>query len=136
MKLASPTTRSLLWPRRKPQATLLLWLLFTSGLALAASSLEVPLCIFKAMTGLPCPACGMGHACRAAMQGDAAASFQHHPLGVPAMLFLGITYAFLSADVLRGRSRTYEFLSRLWPRWVVVSTVGVILATWVWRLVL
>lgn len=43
----------------------------------------VPLCLFKALTGVPCPGCGMIHSLVDAFRGDWSSSFAHHPLGLP-----------------------------------------------------
>lgn len=43
----------------------------------------LPLCLFKTLTGAPCPGCGMAHALIDAFRGEWASSFQHHPLGLP-----------------------------------------------------
>lgn len=43
-------------------------------------------CLFRALTGLPCPGCGMTHAWRALLHGDWLASWRFHPLGIPAFL--------------------------------------------------
>lgn len=52
--------------------------------ALGLSALErLPLCLFKLATGIPCPGCGMTHALLAAFQGDWAASWASHALGLP-----------------------------------------------------
>ncbi len=52
-------------------------------LALPGLSRALPLCLFKAVTGLPCPGCGMGHALILALNGRFAESFAAHPLGMP-----------------------------------------------------
>lgn len=45
----------------------------------------LPLCLFKAVTGLPCPGCGMAHALILGMNGRWAESFAAHPLGLPVL---------------------------------------------------
>ncbi|GIV58628.1 MAG: hypothetical protein KatS3mg042_1541 [Rhodothermaceae bacterium] len=68
-------------------------LVWTAGLAaLACMDPEAEhlfsLCLFKNL-GLPfCPGCGLGHAVAYLVRGDLAASWQAHPLGVPAVLML------------------------------------------------
>lgn len=41
----------------------------------------VPLCLFRALWGVPCPGCGMGRALMEFFSGDWIASFAQHPLG-------------------------------------------------------
>lgn len=43
------------------------------------------LCPLRALTGLKCPTCGLGHALADAWAGDIATALSHHPLG-PALL--------------------------------------------------
>jgi hypothetical protein len=44
------------------------------------------LCPVRAVTGFPCPACGLTRSWRAALHGDPAASLRFHPLGMVALL--------------------------------------------------
>ena len=39
----------------------------------------VPVCLFRAMSGLPCPGCGLTRALSSLIQGDPAAAFSYHP---------------------------------------------------------
>ncbi|OIO07646.1 MAG: hypothetical protein AUJ52_09850 [Elusimicrobia bacterium CG1_02_63_36] len=49
---------------------------------ISIESLEsLRLCVFRAMWGVPCPGCGMGHALLEFFSGDWIASFAFHPLG-------------------------------------------------------
>jgi hypothetical protein len=55
-------------------------------------------CPLKAMTGLPCPGCGMTRATVALLHGDLATSFHFHPLAGPmvaAMLVVGLIDAWI-----------------------------------------
>lgn len=54
-------------------------------LTLDGMARALPLCLFKAVTGLPCPGCGMTHALILAMNGRFAESFAAHPLGLPVL---------------------------------------------------
>jgi len=63
-------------------------LLITAWLAVVAAcffpidTLEsVSLCLFRGLTGIPCPGCGMGHAIYEFFAGDWLASAAYHPLG-------------------------------------------------------
>ena len=39
----------------------------------------VPVCLFRALTGLPCPGCGLTRALSSLIQGHPAAAFSYHP---------------------------------------------------------
>lgn len=75
--------------------------------AAALSPTEVPteltLCLFKALTGLRCPGCGMGHAVLEAFRGNLSSSWAWHPLG-PALALAWTAWALRGAlNLRRGR---------------------------------
>lgn len=74
------------------------WLLCAAQAALGVGE-SLVLCPLRLLTGHRCPGCGMGHAVVAAMRGDWAGSFHHHPLGIP---LLAIWTAWLAAEAVRA----------------------------------
>lgn len=80
------------------------WILCAAQAATGAGE-GVILCPFRLLTGHRCPGCGMGHAIASAMRGDWAASFQHHPLGIPVLLFWTGWLAWTAYGFIPGRSR-------------------------------
>ena len=64
---------------------------------------ETSLCPFRLLTGHACPGCGMGRALVAAMRGDFALSFAHHPLGLPLLALWTAWLAWGAVNALRGR---------------------------------
>ncbi len=49
---------------------------------------ESSLCIFSALGFGKCPGCGIGHAMHYAMKLDFVQSFNHHPLGILAVIII------------------------------------------------
>ena len=47
--------------------------------------LDIYRCPFKAITGIPCPGCGMTRAVLSACRGDFAGAFRYHPLWIVAV---------------------------------------------------
>ena len=45
-------------------------------------------CIFKGVTGIPCPGCGMTRACLAILQGEFSTAWRYHPFS---FLLIGLT---------------------------------------------
>lgn len=78
---------------------------------LPLSRLEaLPLCVFRALTGLPCPGCGMTHALISAFEGHWNAAWRLHPLALP-LLAVWTTWLAWGA---RNRVQRKEF-SAGWP---------------------
>lgn len=89
------------------RAALASWAAAASAAALLtpeALPTEVTLCLFRTLTGLRCPGCGMGHAVLEALRGHLASSWSWHPFG--ALLALAWTAWALHGllNLLRGRS--------------------------------
>ena len=87
------------------------WLIAGTFLAMVAYLLFVPgtgvdgilRCPFRWLTGYSCPGCGMTRATTHALHGSWAASFEHHPLGVPFVLSYGGLALFHAAQNVVGR---------------------------------
>jgi hypothetical protein len=86
------------------------------------------LCPVRAVTGFPCPACGLTRSWRAALHGDPAASLRFHPLGIVALLGAAAYATHLDERLDPAvRART----SAAWP-----GLVAAWLGTWLVRLAL
>ena len=71
------------------------------------------LCLFHRLTGHPCPGCGMGRSLLAAFQGDWAASWAHHPLGLPLLALWTFYLAWGLRNVVAGRGFSEAYPLRL-----------------------
>lgn len=107
------------------QSRLFPWLLLFVALAMLVA-VDIPLCGFKAVFGVPCPGCGMTRALSALLIGDLSAAFRYHPL----VYVLGpAVAAFAFVDIALRKP--------LRPTWIVtaVLTFGVVsISLWVARL--
>lgn len=70
----------------------------------------LPLCAFRAVTGVPCPGCGMTHALVVAFQGRWARSYALHPLALPLLAVWTAWLAWGALNAARGRD-----FSAGWP---------------------
>ena len=77
-------------------------------------------CPLRAMTGIPCPLCGMTRACVAAAHGHFGASLAFNPAGI--LLLLGAIVLVIRPALLR-RIRP--------PRWLLPVVLGVM---WMWNI--
>jgi hypothetical protein len=105
-------------------------LLFGFG-ALLVAGLPWP-CPFLAITGLPCPTCGITRAARLALHGDFAGAFRMHPLFAP---ILAACMALAVAELISYRRTGLwgEVLERRPVRWSLSGLALVTLLVWLAR---
>jgi hypothetical protein len=109
-------------------------------LASCAASLAYPLlshagavhldCIFRELTGLPCPSCGYSRAVSCAMEKDLAASFLHNPgwiiwIGFQLwLIFIGLKSLISGHQALIGRSSLLIFMILILLIWTGKFLIG------------
>ena len=96
------------------------------------------LCLFKRVTGLPCPSCGTIHSIICICKGEFKQAFRENPLGYAGILFTGILPFWVLTDLLCGKDSffriylwTQEFLRR---KTVLFSFLAVIFLIWMIKL--
>lgn len=77
-------------------------------------------CPMRAITGIPCPLCGMTRACVAAVHGHLGASLAFNPGGLLVML-LALTALIRPQWLVRARP----------PAWLMIGALG---ALWLWNI--
>jgi hypothetical protein len=90
-------------------------------------------CPFHAVTGLPCPGCGMSRAAKCVFRGALREAHWHHPLILPALL----GGALLAALELRNYLVTGQIGTALGPRaakWVSWIFIALMLSVWIARM--
>lgn len=88
------------------------------------------LCLFKALTGIACPGCGMGRATLALLHGDVQASLAFHALAVPFNMLVAGGVIALLIDLVRGTDRVWRTLRAPWPAWSRVAVLSLIALSW------
>jgi len=92
-------------------------------------------CIFKALSGWPCPLCGGTHACAALLAGDWSAAWQANAGALPLLwLIWGLALQWLY-EALTGRRLWWAGspMAAAWQGAWWVAGVFLLLA-WLWRL--
>lgn len=105
-------------------------------LALARLSLvwplPLPFCLWKALTGVPCPFCGGVRCFQAAARLDFAAAFHWNPLAFAACVGITVWFIAWTAERLWHR-RWLEALRPLFRvRAVKLGIIGAILLNWIY----
>ncbi len=98
----------------------------------------VNVCLFRQVTGIPCPSCGTTHSILSIAKGEYRQALNENILGFPAILMLLIFPAWILIDLLRKKESFYSFYFRfetiLRKKWVAWLALGLLLANWGWNI--
>ena len=83
------------------------------------------LCLFRRVTGLPCPSCGLTRSWQAAGHGRLLDATRYHPLGLPTMA--------VAAWITLDRDAERRLTTRSSSAWTTAAVLAWF-ATWLWRL--
>jgi hypothetical protein len=89
-------------------------------------------CVFKALTGLPCPTCGATRSIVYLMDMSVASAFAMNPLVAAGAVFF-IAGGVMAPIWLAFGGRVPEFGNRL-PRWIPPAAIGLIVTNWTYLL--
>ena len=102
-----------------------------------SAAMNVQLCWIKATTGMPCPACGTTRAVDALMQGHVWEAMLINPLGLPVMLIMLISPAWIVADLFRSNNSFFRAFGviekKLSSRGIAMALVALVIANWIWN---
>lgn len=81
---------------------------------------EGTLCIFKLITGVPCPGCGIGRGTIAFFNGNFADAFSSNILCIPITICIIISICWLLFDLFRGKETFFRTINRRIPFYYLV----------------
>jgi hypothetical protein len=98
------------------------------------------LCLFKAITHLPCPSCGTTRSMLLLVNGYIGKSLWINPFGVVLSFALFIIPFWILADILWKSDsffRRYVSAERLLTqrKWLSVPAIAVVLLNWIWNII-
>ena len=82
-------------------------------------------CVFKSVTSIPCPGCGMMRACLAIFQGEFSTAWRYHPFS-----FLLFGLAILSAFLPKYTQKIWEAVSLVKQR--IIASILILLCLGLW----
>jgi hypothetical protein len=102
-----------------------------------SAQVQLQLCWIKATTGMPCPACGTTRAADALMHGRIVEAVLINPMGLPVMLIMLISPAWILADVLLSRDSFFSAFGviemKLSSRGLAIALIALVIANWIWN---
>jgi hypothetical protein len=114
------------------------WLAW-SFLSRSAHTGTPEVCMFRALTHLPCPSCGATRASVLLIEGKAGESFMMNPLGFLIVAGLLVVPLWLIVDRIRGTDsfpRRYAASENLLRRnvWLTATAIMLVAANWAWNI--
>lgn len=116
-----------------------------AGIAWVAANMAAPramgsviVCPFRAVTGLPCPACGSTHSVIKVFSLDWAGALYDNPVGFLLAAGLVILPVWLLFDLLNKKSTFFDFYTAseifVRRRWVALPLITLVTANWIWSI--
>jgi hypothetical protein len=97
------------------------------------------LCLFKTVTGIPCPSCGITRSLLLLFQGDMTAALWVNPLGILAALLLVVIPIWIAVDFSRRNytllvayKRSEAFIQS--HKLVYIPLFALVALNWVWNI--
>lgn len=96
------------------------------------------ICVFKQISGLPCPSCGTTRSIIYLLEGNFSEGLKVNPLGFISLLFLVVFPFWIMYDFSFRRSSFYQFYQQIenflkQPKWAVPAIFLVVL-NWGWNI--
>ena len=117
----------------------------TLGLGWVAWNVRAPqsqlpdVCLFKRVTGLPCPSCGTTHSVVALFHLHLAEAFMLNPFGYLLFVAMLLLPVWILTDLLRRTDsfyRTYSLVEKKIRRpQMAIPLIVLVLCNWIWNLI-
>ena len=113
----------------------ILWNLFNAGIYQGSFN---P-CLFRKITGIPCPSCGTTHSVLSIIKGDFGVAFYQNPFGFLLAMMLVVIPVWIIIDLITRRESFLLFYKRaenfLRMRWVAIPAIILVLVIWILNII-
>jgi hypothetical protein len=97
------------------------------------------LCIFKNVTGIPCPSCGTTRSIISLMQGDLMKGVYLNPIGLLGLITLLIMPIWLVWDAVSHKTSLIDFYKKSESvikkhKVIYLPLIGLVLLNWIWNI--
>mgnify|MGYP001577328794 CR=1 FL=1 len=91
-------------------------------------------CIFKNITGLPCPSCGSTRATLLLLHGEIIDSLLLNPFGIITNLLILFSTGWMIRDIIKNEETFFPFLKTEWDLRIIIVITLVALVNWIWNI--
>ena len=98
----------------------------------------IKVCLFKNITGIPCPSCGTTHSIIALIHGDFVGAIMENPIGIILALCLTVFPLWIMMDYFKGKDYFFQFFLYIEivfrKKFVAIPSIVIILINWIWNI--
>lgn len=114
------------------------WLLFLRFMPLKNSGLDLTVCIFKRVTGLPCPSCGTTRAVSYLFCGEIVKSVFLNPFGILVAGILVVSPVWIIWDLITKKPSFYHFYFKveklIKKKLIAIPLIVFVFLNWIWNI--
>jgi len=111
-----------------------LWILINYNSTVQQYFSETSICIFRNITGVPCPSCGTTRSVLAILDGDLMNSIDHNPFGLVVVILLTVLPFWVVIDLMQGKRsflRFYKYAERsLKRKYIAIPSISIVVVVW------
>ena len=118
-------------------ATGYIWLFLNYQRSVSAS-FEPGICLFKRITGLPCPSCGSTRSVLSILNGDYIGALLWNPFGLIILSILFLAPLWILYDVVLRKDSLLQVYNRieifLRRKWIAIPLILLVILNWIWNI--
>jgi hypothetical protein len=97
------------------------------------------LCVFKNVTGIPCPSCGVTRSILYLLQGEFLCGLYLNPIGLLGLIALIVMPCWMLVDAINKKSSLITFYRKAelvikTQRIIYFPLIGLVLMNWIWNI--
>jgi hypothetical protein len=114
-----------------------IWL-FLNFHRIVTNSMEPGVCLFKRITGIPCPSCGSTRSVLSILKGDFIGALLLNPFGLIILLILILAPLWILYDIVLQKDSLLQVYNRaeifLRRKWIATPLILLVILNWIWNI--
>ena len=103
-----------------------------------SDSMEPGVCLFKRITGIPCPSCGSTRSVLSILNGDFAGALLWNPFGLIIISILILAPLWILYDIVLHKDSFLQIYNRaeifLERKWIAIILILLVIMNWIWNI--
>jgi hypothetical protein len=105
---------------------------------IVSNETDFGICLFKRVTGIPCPSCGSTRSIVSILNGDLSGGLFWNPFGIIIMAILIVAPIWMITDLLLKKDSLFRFYNQteifLRRKWIAIPAILLVLMNWIWNI--